>query len=172
MQRGDNGQAGSGRLPPPRHGFELTFHHGVELVRAVETRLQQADAWQSLNGQGPNGHSPHWQAVAAPPDRAMRQKLLTLTMELSSALQLLRTAREGHLPAPIARREAGRQLQRLQALRAISANEANPAGTHDVLQAEDLPPLLRLPLLQLAGLQDALMPQLEALTEGTPPHGL
>ncbi|MGQ3674780.1 hypothetical protein ACT6QH_04690 [Xanthobacter sp. TB0139] len=159
MQRGENEQAGSARLPPPRHGFELTFHHGVELVRAVEVRLRQADAWLD---------------VSARPDQATRLKLLTLTMELSSALQLLRTAREGQLPAPIARREAGRQLQRLQALRSISRGGACTTETHDLLQAEYLPPLLRLPLLQLAGLQAALTPRLETLAENTlhPSHDL
>lgn len=134
---------GEVRLNAPGAGSGLMFRQGLELVTAVATRLRQ------LPG-------PHCAWETEPPHA--HRMLLTLAMELNSALQLLRSAEEGHLPASIARREAANLLQRFKTMQANGeAEEQGPAHM--------LPPLLQLPAHQLASIQAALVPHLTLLAE-------
>lgn len=137
-----DGQTG-GEVRLNAHGADcgLMFRQGLELVTAVATRLRQL----------PGPHCA-WE-VETPQAHRM---LLTLAMELNSALQLLRAAEEGHLPASVARREAAGLLQRLKTMQSSLDTGAQDATLR-------MPPLLQLPAHQLVSVQAALTPHLAAL---------
>lgn len=129
-------------------GFDLMFRQGMELVTALATRLRQPAR-------------PDVTSLGEAADPRVHMALLTHALELNTALQLLRSAREGHLPAPIARREARALLHRLSgpdlpAEREHGGQDA-PAG------APPIPALLRLPAHQLASLEATLRPHLALL---------
>ncbi len=128
--------------------FDLMFRQGMALVTAVATRLRQPalPGTASLDNNSPQ----------------IRIALLAQALELNTALQLLRSAREGHLPPEIARREIRLLLNRLASAQ-LMTDEASETG-EDALH---LPVLLRLPAHQLASLEAALRPHLTLLAEET-----
>ncbi len=150
MRRRDDEQdgqfSGEVRLNASGAGSSLMFRQGLELVTAVASRLRQMPG-------------PHCAWQTEPPQA--HRMLLALAMELNSALQLLRAAEEGHLPANITRREAAGLLQRLKTMQASAQHGEQSA---DDMQ-NDLPPLLQLPAHQLASVQAALTPHLTVLAE-------
>lgn len=142
----DDRSSGEVRLNASGADSGLMFRQGLELVTAVATRLRQMPG-------------PHCAWQAEPPQA--HRMLLTLAMELNSALQLLRAAEEGHLSAGLSRREAAGLLQRLKTLQSDAQQDEETADPPSVR----VPPLLQLPAHQLAGVQAALMPHLAHLAE-------